>query len=76
MEKDQVAGVGVEHAMQRAEEGGDEELAFFPGISDQGASEDFKRMRMCWGSSLIFWLMLGAAEAGFGFQEEHWRVRI
>jgi hypothetical protein len=53
MEKDQVAGVGVEHTMQRPEEGGDEELAFFPGIAYQGASEDFKRLKLCWGSSFI-----------------------
>jgi hypothetical protein len=53
MEKDQVAGGRMEHTMNRPEEGGDEELAFFPEIADQGASEDFKRLKMCWGSSLI-----------------------
>jgi hypothetical protein len=51
MEKNLVADMGMEHIMQRG--GGDEELAFFPGIADQRAIEDFKRMRMCWDSSLI-----------------------
>jgi hypothetical protein len=47
MEKDQGVVVRVEHTLQGLEEG-NEELVLFPGLADQTASEDFKRLKLCW----------------------------